>query len=247
MRVTKYASHIASENAVQYMEFVYFEHLLLCMDLTNRKFHFLYHHKNPGEYFMDDLKGKHHDIAKLEDIQLCMEGDQFNDLRFALYEGESFGLAVFDGLMVIGYDNGLYIVERPDINAQKLPPDDILEEFDIYDLDHNDATIQCNIPQNDEASLALKMEALDYRIFAEIYRCPGEPIDFYQRIEELQMHYDLLCGYFSTIYGLKRNADCLCVDDADTSELASSLQEITDSLGVDLALFDDDGKPKRKG
>jgi len=246
MLINKYTSHLAFDDTVQDMEFVGLKHLLLCVDMTKRTFHFLYQHENPCDEFLDSLKHSKHKIVGQKEISISLEESGFNDLCFSLYDTDDGGIAVFDGLAVIGNEEGIHIVEHPNIISRKVPPSELLMQFNIDVLDSDSCYLRCDIPIDNLAVLALKMENLDYKIFDDIYRGPGELIDFEERIISVQRYYSGPREYFHLTAALKNAEESLCVDNEAAQDLLPMLSEISDSLGLDLSLFDDTGNRKMR-
>lgn len=254
--ITKYTSLLDSSNMRQEMEFVFFKHLLLCMDLTKREFHVVYRYENPHEYYLKYLSECGHKIIKEEPLHLETNVDKLNDLNFSLHSGESH-IIVFDGLAVYSWEKGLGIIENKHFEPGRPLPSketmkailedtlgtDVLEDF-LEGYGEHDPYSPCLISRifdGHAADIALQMEEMDYRIFDEVYRGPGESDNDEQRIEGLQIYYDHVRGYFSIIEDMKRYEQEMQEYCDELEPLIPRHRDLTDKLGLNLQLFDTDG------
>ena len=260
--ITKYTSLLerCKTHNEQKMEFVFFKHLIVCMDRTNREFHVKYRYENPRDFFLKKLSECGHKIIKEEPIPIETDIGKLNDLNFSLYSGQ-YDIIVFNGIAVYGGEQGLGIIEYKNLEPGWLPLTDsmkallkntldkqALEDFMGDFLEHvpSSPSLRCKIWDKRIMAIALQMEEMEYRIFDEIYRVPCESDDDEQRIEGLQIYYDHVLGYYFTIETMKRFERELREYRDDLNSLDAPHRAMTDKLGLNLQLFDADGNRLEK-
>lgn len=256
--ITKYTSLLEIDNKYeeQKMEFIFLQHLILCFDLTNRVFHIKYRYENPRDYFLKCLSDAGHKIIKEEAIHTETDIGELNDLHFSLYNC-AFDIVVFNDIAVYCGDKGLGIFEYKNLEPGWFPPSenvkallkDAVDKYAIEDfveniLEHvpSHPALRCRIFDKRIAEIALQMEEMNYRIFDELYRCPGESDDDEQRIESIQIYYDQVKGYLSTIEDMKRFEEEMQENPDELKDLIPRHRDLADKLGLNLQLFDAGGK-----
>lgn len=85
------------------------------------------------------------------------------------------------------------------------------------------------------------MEEMEHRIYDEVYRCPGESDDVEERIDGLQIYYNHVSSYFSTIENIKHFEQEMQKYPDELKELIPHHRDLVDKLGLNLQLFDVDG------
>ena len=250
MIVKQYATRVAFDRTVQDMEFVAFKHMLFCIDKTNFSFHYLYRYEKPMDYFLADLEVKKHKIMCKTDLDLKLDESNFNDLCFSLYECDSAYVAVFDGLMIIAKESGLWVHVQDALSAREIPPVDALEAYSVHEcLDEDNRYEQYLIPvgnlhdrmvssEDGILEVALKIEEISYIIYDSI-RAPGEYCEENERLEFIEDLCKDLRGYNSIMRSMSIiMADILDLNDDLPDGLEKAFDKVLCSLGLNRSLFD---------